>query len=251
MELQSGRGFCMYILTTIENANKDALMEDLKKQEGVKSVNPVYVLAKPSFSDEFYMTGWDLWTIDIPGYNGNNPVKKTDYRDPRPFNRPYRVGTLPVVGTSLPSIGSDAVDYTGHFGGTSAACPQVAGVAALILSVNPNLTQLRVGSIIKSTARKARSGTYSYNTVPGFQDGKWDEKMGYGVVNAYAALTNAVCIKYFNNQQVTANTTISGCEIISGSVTVSNGATLTLQAPIVTINESFTVQSGSSLVIGP
>jgi serine protease AprX len=37
--------------------------------------------------------------------------------------------------------------------GTSGACPQVAGLAALILSVNPPLQPAQVGDIIRSTAR--------------------------------------------------------------------------------------------------
>ncbi|MFN3232275.1 MAG: S8 family peptidase [Alphaproteobacteria bacterium] len=37
--------------------------------------------------------------------------------------------------------------------GTSGACPQVAGLAALILSVNPRLTPRRVGDIIRETCR--------------------------------------------------------------------------------------------------
>jgi subtilisin family serine protease len=37
--------------------------------------------------------------------------------------------------------------------GTSGACPQVAGLAALILSVNPTLQPAQVGDIIRSAAR--------------------------------------------------------------------------------------------------
>jgi subtilisin family serine protease len=45
-------------------------------------------------------------------------------------------------------------DYRSDFRGTSAACPQVAGIAALVLSVNNNLTALEVRNIIDMTCRK-------------------------------------------------------------------------------------------------
>ena len=120
----------------------------------------------------------DVWTIDIPGAPGDNPVKQTDG------------GALPVVGSQLPNTGTNHQAYTGHFGGTSAAAPQVAGVAALMLSVNPNLTQLQVATMIRSTARKARAGTtYNYQTTAGRPNGTWNAQMGYGVLNAHAAIS--------------------------------------------------------------
>ena len=42
-------------------------------------------------------------------------------------------------------------NYYEHFGGTSAACPQVSGVAALVLSMNPNLSELQVRNILKNS----------------------------------------------------------------------------------------------------
>ncbi len=47
---------------------------------------------------------------------------------------------------------SSGDDYTPRFGGTSAAAPQASGVAALMLSLNPSLTESEVRSIIESTA---------------------------------------------------------------------------------------------------
>ena len=69
--------------------------------------------------------------------------------------------------------------YTYDFGGTSSACPLVAGICALILSVNPNLTSMEVKAILQRSARRIGEG---YD-----QKGhsKW---FGYGCVNAEEAV---------------------------------------------------------------
>lgn len=70
-------------------------------------------------------------------------------------------------------------NYTNTFGGTSAACPQVAGVAALMLSVNPGLTESQIVSILKNTATDM--GTSGF-----------DNTFGYGRLNAQAAINAAL-----------------------------------------------------------
>lgn len=72
--------------------------------------------------------------------------------------------------------------------GTSLAAPSVSGVAALILSQNPSLTVTQVRDIIESTAQKV--GGYSYGYEPYRYNGSWHPEMGYGLVNAYAAVLN-------------------------------------------------------------
>lgn len=68
--------------------------------------------------------------------------------------------------------------------GTSDASPMTAGVAGLIISKNINLSGDSVKMIIEKTARKV--GNYSYN-VP-LENGMWNYEMGYGAVDAAAAL---------------------------------------------------------------
>ena len=152
---------------------------------------------------------FDVWTIDIPGNNGYNPIPPIT-----PQLNLTDCGALPV-GTLLPNAGINNLAYTAHFGGTSAACPQVAGVAALMLSINPNLTQLQVANIIRSTARKARAGTtYDYQITAGRPNGTWDTRMGYGVLNAYTAVAAA-------NTSITGSATLL-CMGSSGTFSVAN-----------------------------
>jgi hypothetical protein len=92
-----------------------------------------------------------FWTTDISGSAGYNPGNTSE--------------------------GDTAGNYYKWFGGTSAATPQVAGLAALILSVNPALTSDEVQSIIESTADDKGE--------PG-----WDQYYGWGRINLYKALAN-------------------------------------------------------------
>jgi subtilisin family serine protease len=74
------------------------------------------------------------------------------------------------------SSGTDG-NYYASFNGTSAACPHVAGVAALVLSANPNLTQAEVRQIIESTCTK-RSG-YSFSTNSNHPNGTWNNEVSH------------------------------------------------------------------------
>jgi cell wall-associated protease len=81
-------------------------------------------------------------------------------------------------------------NYYANFSGTSAACPNTAGVVALILSVNPNLTQVQVRQILESNTDKISGYTYSSN-VSGQPNGTWNNEVGYGRINAYKAVFSA------------------------------------------------------------
>lgn len=88
------------------------------------------------------------------------------------------------------SNGYNSTNYMPTFNGTSSACPNAAGVMALILSVNSDLTQTQARAILESTCDKV--GSYSYNgNVSGQPNGTWSFDLGYGRINAYAAVQMA------------------------------------------------------------
>lgn len=91
-------------------------------------------------------------------------------------------------GIAIRTLGFTETSTFGYtdFTGTSASCPQVAAIAALILSVNPNLTNIEVNDIIEKTAKKV--GNYNYTTQTNRNNGTWNQYMGYGLVDATAAL---------------------------------------------------------------
>lgn len=84
------------------------------------------------------------------------------------------------------SFGDAAGDYVTVFDGTSAATPHVAGLAALLLSEYPTLTNVEVRSVIERTASK--TGTVPYADVAGYDSGTWNEEMGYGRINVRQSL---------------------------------------------------------------
>ncbi len=94
-----------------------------------------------------------------------------------------KIATTDISGTSGYSSG----DYTGTFNGTSSACPNAAGVMALILSASPTLSQTQARFTLESTCEKV--GGYTYNSnVSGQPNGTWSNDLGYGLVNAFQAL---------------------------------------------------------------
>ncbi len=73
-------------------------------------------------------------------------------------------------------------NYTNDFGGTSAAAPFTAGVAALMLSANPALRVGEIRDILRETAVKI-GGTYDTNGHSNY--------LGFGMVDAMSAVSVA------------------------------------------------------------
>jgi hypothetical protein len=102
---------------------------------------------------------------------------------------PTRGGTLGITTTDRTGAdGYSAGDYFNDFSGTSSATPLAAGVAGLVLSINPNLTRAQVQRILELTADRIDGATAAYD-ANGFSS-----THGYGRVNAHHAVVPSVKI---------------------------------------------------------
>jgi len=90
-------------------------------------------------------------------------------------------------GTSIRTLNSTS-GYQ-YSTGTSPACPHVAATAALMLSINPDLTRQDVTDIIERTARKLPA--YTFSTTSQRLNGTWNNEVGYGLINSLDAITMA------------------------------------------------------------
>ena len=148
----------------------------------------------------------DLNTIDreddtIAGYSSRGP--RRDNADGNPLNELKPEVTAP--GTNIIQaegcvssggcnnfVGGDASDngYTGRGSGTSYATPAVSGVMAMMIEANPDLSPAEIKEILKLTAE--RRGAASAPEVDPF----WNRDFGFGMVDAYAAVSMAFDLKY-------------------------------------------------------
>lgn len=139
-----------------------------------------------------------------------------------------------------------------RFNGTSAACPHVAAVAALILSINPNLTQHQVTDIIENTAQKVVP--YNYLNTVGRANGTWNIETGYGLLDANAAALAAQQSICRSNIILTETITeVNQIFLASNSIiatnTVASGAEAQYRANIsVKLNNGFKANNGCSFI---
>ncbi|RDU24569.1 S8 family peptidase [Anaerosacchariphilus polymeriproducens] len=118
----------------------------------------------------FYPSDYNAVISVIATDQNNNRAFYSNYGDAKDISAPgyYIYSTFP----------NSKYEYEY---GTSMASPIVVGVAAMALSVKPNLTPTALKSILYSTATDVTS------TGAG-----WDRQTGWGVVNAYKAVTAAM-----------------------------------------------------------
>ncbi len=113
------------------------------------------------------------WSTDEQGANG--------------YNNSGGAGTTWAC-VAYASTGDAAGDYISLFDGTSAATPHVAGLAGLLRSQYPALTNQEVRDIIERTCAKVSPALYAYANTPGRPNGTWHQEVGHGRIDCDAAL---------------------------------------------------------------
>ena len=115
-------------------------------------------------------------------------------------------------GVLIPTTNIDG-GYVNNFNGTSSACPHAAATMALILSANPCLSAADARRILSESCDKLSN--FNFDEQKEF--GSWNNQIGYGKINATAAVLQALGIHSQNY-------------ITSGNVTsVSNNYRLVIQ----------------------
>lgn len=109
-----------------------------------------------------------------PPFNQPEPLTPGIWTTDRIGEAGYNVGRL--------ADGDAEGDFTNSFGGTSSACPGAAGVAALVLSVNPNLKWHEVKDLFKRACDRIDPQGGGYDASG------HSVKYGYGRLNARTAV---------------------------------------------------------------
>jgi len=108
----------------------------------------------------------DVWTLDRMDYAGYNDWVDTACRVPITWQCPW--------------INQNDMDYDCRFGGTSAACPVVSGIASLLIARNPELTVDEIYDILRYSA--VTDLQFGHHVAPP------DYEYGYGRVDAFRAM---------------------------------------------------------------
>ncbi len=138
--------------------------------------NSIYTISVPAV-DERGITSW----YSEPGANHICTAPSSGTR--------VRIVTTDLKGRP----GDSPNDCTFEFGGTSASAPQIAGVCALLLQANPDLTWRDVQHIFALTSAKIRDGHRTENDkfVRNAAGLTHSHDLGFGLADASAAVSMA------------------------------------------------------------
>jgi hypothetical protein len=221
-------------LAAVWAARKGVVVCNAMGNEGVNGNPPSITM--PADADSIISVGAVSSSGTVASFSSNGPT--SDGR-----TKPDVSAQGISVYAALPSG-----TITGSFGGTSAATPLTAGVAAMILSARPELTPVQVRDALRSTA--------SISATP-------NNTIGWGIVNAYqAVLYHGMVIG--TDPEVAATPAMDytvGIHVVSKSVinkdsvrlfyTINNGSTFTPLTMTLTETVDAATNSGKYTVTIP
>jgi len=188
------------------------------------------------------------WYVTYPASDPDVfAVGATDHYDIRKINSNYGPDhqlDLCAPGDDIlslvPQDGHDDDGYQTIEGKTSAASAMVAGTAALMLSVNPELTNLQIAQILRDSADKGEYYIY---------DEGYNPEIGYGRLNAYRSVCGAMALA--EDWEISNGTIILDSDrSFMNSIYIKDGATLTITAKIEFGPEAkLVVEQGGTLII--
>jgi hypothetical protein len=154
--------------------------------------------------------------------NTNVRASYSQYGSQLDFLAPSNGGTFGTITTDRTgsagynTASGTAGNYTNtsgsSFGGTSSATPLAAGIGALILARNENLTAAQVRGLLRGTTDYIAPGSASYSPTTGFSN-----QYGYGKVNAFTAVSGV---------------DIASIQVLQGTTVIANNATLNFNATV-------------------
>lgn len=140
------------------------------------------------------------------------------------------------------SDGYSGTDYDPAFGGTSSASPLEAGIGALALSVNPQLSAADVRAIMRRSCDKIGGVTYSSGDTGA---GGWNTYYGYGRINADTVVRHArVAFPVISTNALTV--TEGGTVVMTISLAAQPPADVTVTTVRNSGDTSLNVNAGSS-----
>ncbi len=183
--VEKGRGGKGCIITwAAGNGNEDVKFDEYASYEKVIAVSACNDQGKRSVYSDFGDAVWCCFPsndFNVPSMNHPKPLTPGIWTTDRSGKRGYNSGGF----NAEHLVGDVDGKYTATFGGTSSSCPGVAGIAALMLAVNPELTWDQVKEVMKNSCDRIDE------TFGNYDSSGHSPFFGYGRLNALKAVQNS------------------------------------------------------------